>query len=113
MLQFSNVRGSSYDPSSTIKQAMFDVDFSGFYIRVKGLDGGGFGLRKTHLKKEDALKALSEKSMNWMGRKADIQYDPKLGNPPASLVALFQPLEQKMIELMDVTGGTLLVLQVC
>ena len=69
MLQFSNVRGSSYDPSSTIKQAMSDVDFSGFYIRVKGLDGGGFGLRKTHLKKEDALKALSEKSMNgWVAR---------------------------------------------
>lgn len=59
---------------------------------------GGF-VKKHHLKKEDALKSLTEKSMQWMNRKSDIGSDTRLGAQPASLDLLFEPLNNKMREM--------------
>ena len=57
-LQFTNDRGSSYDPSITIKQAMSGVGFSGFYISVKGLAGGA-GVKMSLTKRNAKIQQLN------------------------------------------------------
>ena len=57
-LQFTNDRGSSYDPSITIKQAMSGVGFSGFYISVKGLVGGA-GVKMPLTKRNAKIQQLN------------------------------------------------------